>query len=452
MRIRRWHYTAVIFCLLLLAGMMNGCPRPSPLTPVTSILSTTPVTSLSSITPTPEPVPAKFVGTNLIITPASAQTGQIVNVTIDVKNTGEIAGRYRAVLKINGVEAKTNEGVLAAGQSSTTVFNIAEEKAGVYEIEIGGLTGKLTITAVPVPTYSNPQTYRVVRTITIKNETARADSLRVWLPAATEWDSQKNVVSRETRPVPSSVWTDPQTGTGIFFLEIKNNPPAGSSLVITDEFVFTSYEVNYDIDLKKITAYDKADAQYILYTRPENYLEANDANIVKTANALRGTKTNPYEIAQSFYTWVMGHMTYQNIIGLNGAKFAYDNGYGNCGDYSCLFAALCRASGIPARPIIGRLANSNADDWHVWAEFYLPGYGWVPVDATWGDSSGGNYFGHIDNKRLIFNKQCNIVLNPTPLFISAKYGILQTSAWEYQGVVGTISATMSYTIVPISGN
>jgi transglutaminase-like putative cysteine protease len=310
----------------------------------------------------------------------------------------------------------------------------------------------ITPTYEPVQTYSNPQTYHAVRTLTITNESADIQSFRVWLPVATAWDSQTNVVLGENTPYPGTLWQDPQYATKGSFIETSNNPAAGSSLTITDEFTFTCYEINYNIDPTKIQAYDKTDAQYILYTQPENYIEADDPDIIKTASEIRGTQNNPYEIAQSIYKWVMGHMTYQMVGGLKGAKFAYDNSYGECGDYSCLFAALCRASGIPARPIVGRWATSVKNDWHVWAEFYLPGYGWVPVDPTVEDNSGGNYFGHIDNKRLIFNKQCNVVLEPPPLFFSASCSILQTWFGEYKGAAGTISTDMDYTIVPIPGN
>lgn len=60
---------------------------------------------------------------------------------------------------------------------------------------------------------------------------------------------------------------------------------------------------------------------------------------------------------------------------------------GKCTDIHSVFVALCRAAGIPAREIFGvRLGKKPVQDvttWqHCWAEFYLPGYGWVPVDPA----------------------------------------------------------------------
>jgi len=60
---------------------------------------------------------------------------------------------------------------------------------------------------------------------------------------------------------------------------------------------------------------------------------------------------------------------------------------GKCTDIHSVFVALCRAAGVPAREIFGvRIGKKEMQDissWqHCWAEFYLPGYGWVPVDPA----------------------------------------------------------------------
>jgi len=64
----------------------------------------------------------------------------------------------------------------------------------------------------------------------------------------------------------------------------------------------------------------------------------------------------------------------------------------DCGGLTALFVATLRASGIPARQLVGRWAESAEKDekldgmeWqkeHVKAEFYAAGIGWVPVDMS----------------------------------------------------------------------
>jgi transglutaminase-like putative cysteine protease len=60
---------------------------------------------------------------------------------------------------------------------------------------------------------------------------------------------------------------------------------------------------------------------------------------------------------------------------------------GKCADISSLYVAIARSAGVPAREILGlRLGKKDGTDlstWqHCWAEFYLPGSGWVPVDPA----------------------------------------------------------------------
>jgi hypothetical protein len=47
---------------------------------------------------------------------------------------------------------------------------------------------------------------------------------------------------------------------------------------------------------------------------------------------------------------------------------------------------------------------------HFWAEFYIPHYGWIPVDANYGDvqvkdfKDRSFYFGNLDNRHIAFSR------------------------------------------------
>jgi transglutaminase-like putative cysteine protease len=301
------------------------------------------------------------------------------------------------------------------------------------------------------PEYTNPVVYQVTRTLTITNTDAQVNLINVWEPSVSAWDSQTNITSIETTPAPTSKWEDADGNGGLYWV-FRNNPNKGTPVVIKDEFTYTCYQINYTIDPSKIAAYDKTSDDYQTYTKPIKYVESNDPQIEALAAQLEQGKTNPYIIAGSIYDWVVNHLIYREVNGLQGAKFALENGYGECGDFSALFTALCRADGIPARPVVGRWATSLAQDWHVWAEFYLPGYGWLPVDPTVENLNGKGrvYFGNLDNKRLILHKDFTMVLQPSPIFFSSQAGFLQTFSWEWQGIKGQtpIQADITYTINP----
>ena len=72
--------------------------------------------------------------------------------------------------------------------------------------------------------------------------------------------------------------------------------------------------------------------------------------------------------------------------------FELSSGSGNCGELARGFVRRCRDKGIKARLVkgyagtgVGKIAPGNLKGRrHSWAEFYIDGLGWVPVDLTFG--------------------------------------------------------------------
>lgn len=84
-----------------------------------------------------------------------------------------------------------------------------------------------------------------------------------------------------------------------------------------------------------------------------------------------------------------------------------------CSEFTDLFIAIARAAGIPARENVGFAYTTNpklrplsliADVLHAWPEYYDKTLGlWVPVDPTWGNTTGGiNYFDKLDFDHIVF--------------------------------------------------
>lgn len=104
---------------------------------------------------------------------------------------------------------------------------------------------------------------------------------------------------------------------------------------------------------------------------------------------------------------------------------------GKCGDIHSVYVALARSVGVPAREIFGiRIPKGKEGDMtkaqHCWAEFYLPGYGWVPVDPSdvrkimlekklnLGEERDYReyYFGAVDENRIYYGIGRDLILNP----------------------------------------
>jgi transglutaminase-like putative cysteine protease len=66
-----------------------------------------------------------------------------------------------------------------------------------------------------------------------------------------------------------------------------------------------------------------------------------------------------------------------------GALAMQRDGRGDCGEFSFLFVAWCRAVGIPARVVLGTWVGGRMRA-HAWAELFADEVGWVPVDPSMG--------------------------------------------------------------------
>ncbi|HWR83817.1 MAG TPA: transglutaminase-like domain-containing protein, partial [Candidatus Deferrimicrobium sp.] len=106
---------------------------------------------------------------------------------------------------------------------------------------------------------------------------------------------------------------------------------------------------------------------------------------------------------------VIDHLEYERVGGWNTAPTVLERGNGSCSEYSFVFIAMCRAAGLPARYVGAVSIRGDDASWddvfHRWCEIYLPGYGWVPVDPSGGDSpwpaDQADAFGYLNNRYLI---------------------------------------------------
>jgi hypothetical protein len=97
---------------------------------------------------------------------------------------------------------------------------------------------------------------------------------------------------------------------------------------------------------------------------------------------------DPVERAIAAHDFVASRLKYRSEDGWDHAPVVLERGSGSCSEFSYLFAALCRGTGIPTRfvgaSIFPLKSSAPFEDrgWHRWVEVYLPGRGWVPFDPT----------------------------------------------------------------------
>lgn len=115
-----------------------------------------------------------------------------------------------------------------------------------------------------------------------------------------------------------------------------------------------------------------------------------DGKIKEVSLKITAGKKSIKDKAEAVYDWVVENTFRDPNVqgcGVGDVEATLAKRGGKCADISSVFVALARASGVPAREVFGlRLGKKAEEDMtgghHCWAEFYQPGYGWVPVDPA----------------------------------------------------------------------
>ena len=94
-------------------------------------------------------------------------------------------------------------------------------------------------------------------------------------------------------------------------------------------------------------------------------------------------------------------------FGNGNSLYACDIGVGNCTDYHSYFMSLSRTLQVPARFHMGfsipDAKEGEVGGYHCWADYYIDGEGWYPLDISEADKTpkkAGYFFGTVCNNRV----------------------------------------------------
>ncbi len=155
------------------------------------------------------------------------------------------------------------------------------------------------------------------------------------------------------------------------------------------------------------------------FLEPEDFIESDDPVLVEKARELTEGASDSWEAAKRLSQWVADFIGY-DIPGGASARNTYDIREGECGAHSRLFAAFCRAVGIPARVVWGCMYTPNyggSFGQHGWNEVYMGEAGWIPIDTTAREidyaDSGHIRLGVLSSAHISFNPMEMTILDYT---------------------------------------
>nr|WP_320015274.1 transglutaminase-like domain-containing protein [uncultured Desulfobacter sp.] len=218
----------------------------------------------------------------------------------------------------------------------------------------------------------------------VEKDTKKVD-LWVPYPMSDEFQTISNVSvtgNYETR----AIYRDP--GSEAVYLHVTWNQPSVQPECIMQFHISQKDRRNKNIK-ESGSVYPEIVSRYM---GPTRFIPTNDFEMQQIARKATEGKKGTLEKAQAIYDWVVEN-TFRDPA-VKGCGLASPTrtlqqckGGGKCADLSAVFVTLVRAAGIPARDVYGlRLGSPKDGDvtsgFHCWAEFYLPGTGWVMVDPA----------------------------------------------------------------------
>jgi transglutaminase-like putative cysteine protease len=261
----------------------------------------------------------------------------------------------------------------------------------------------------------NAKTFRATYTATINGIPEGTKEVTVWVPLPASKGPQS---VRDLAIESPYKWTrhrDDIYGNEYAVATISN-PPQDLSVPVRFTAVREEAEFGHPYDTKS-TARDR-----------ERELAANklvtlSPRVRKLADELTAGKSGTVEQARAIYDYLVVTMKYDKTIpgwGKGDTERACDIKAGNCTDFHSLFISLARAKGIPARFVIGfplTAKDGMVKGYHCWAEFWVKGKGWIPVDASEASKSSDPkvrafLFGNLDADRVQFTMGRDLVLKP----------------------------------------
>lgn len=283
-------------------------------------------------------------------------------------------------------------------------------------------------------TYGAPVAYTGSTNLNIPRTELPADgTLKAWMPVPVATGSQTNVTILSAEP---SQYMKSSTGTdadiGLVYFEIPLEEATGPFVNLSVQYRFVQHEQRFVVDPATVLPYDTGSPEYRKYTASSRNV-AVTPEITAKALSIVGNETNPYLQAQKIYWDVVSTHPYSHAPHFwieasqnSESQYVLETGIGDCGTQSMYFAALCRAIGIPARATGGYQMITGSPGTHIWAEYYLEGYGWIPVDVTAAEGGDASYnatpgeleeyktyfFGSLDPYRFVIQKSLDLPLVP----------------------------------------
>ncbi|MDF1566466.1 MAG: transglutaminase domain-containing protein [Spirochaetaceae bacterium] len=238
------------------------------------------------------------------------------------------------------------------------------------------------------------------------------NSLYVYLPAPQSGPGQKNSAVME--PVDSSGYVKMRNEGHLSLYRLDELAP-GERRLISRQIVVTTYPVRYRVSPGELVPYDPRHPEIAASLGGDDRI--NPDLVAGSAARVAGGARDDWTKSRAVYDAVMNWLDWQEDLSFESIEDVLAASAADSAGYAYLFCSLARAVDVPARPVGGIVVTSDrkTQEWW-WAEIWIQGLGWVPVDPAAGDGagnfstdfrdedSGDAYFGGLDGRHIAFSR------------------------------------------------
>jgi transglutaminase-like putative cysteine protease len=295
-------------------------------------------------------------------------------------------------------------------------------------------------------------------TATIKDIPAGAKKVDLWIPVPHDSPFQRITGLQIESPYPYQTSTA-QYGNRILHILVNNTQQ--STFTVTMRFNVVRKE-HIQERLQRVEGSGlkaERDPDLARWLQPDRLVPIDGK--VKTwaqevVNAA-GAKTDLEKI-RAIYNHVVSTVKYDKSgqgWGRGDIYYACDARRGNCTDFHAIVIGYSRSLDIPARfaigfPLPSDRGTGQISGYHCWAEVYLKGIGWVPIDASEAAKNPAKreyFFGAHDENRVEFSIGRDLTLNPKQEGEALNYFIYPYA--EIDGkVFASVDKSFSYRDMP----
>jgi transglutaminase-like putative cysteine protease len=285
------------------------------------------------------------------------------------------------------------------------------------------VTGKVpTATSAPAPARAGELKSRQIQFVYdafYTNLPKEAEVFDFWLPLPAETLDQKIKEMSVTSPYDSEMASD-ETGNRIFHTRAGRR--GGLPMQIKVKFRADRHEVRSGDLTHPLAVKPATPANLETWLKADRLVPLDGETKTLATQVTKDAKTH-LQKARAIYDYVVRTMKPMATVpgwGQGDLRFVLKEKGGTSLDIVTAFVGLARAAGIPARNVLGfkipdMAMDGTLSEYHAWAEFWLDGVGWVPVDpvlAIVRPATRDYYFGSLDPDRIQFSIGRDLTLIP----------------------------------------